>query len=140
MLANIYMRRFLKAWAQRGHEHRFGSRIVSYADDFVNELPDGYDFDYINADVLIHRASVKGGRIAVPDGPSYAVLVLPKQTEMRPRPRSRGDGLVELNTRAETGERSHGDTVGQRRRQKEVQRPKAIAMEPKARKCLAVCE
>jgi RNA-directed DNA polymerase len=35
LLANIYMRRFLKAWEQRGHDRRFGSRIVNYADDFV---------------------------------------------------------------------------------------------------------
>ncbi|MCH7224883.1 glycosyl hydrolase [Haloferula sp. A504] len=47
-------------------------------------LPDGYDFDFINSDVLIHRAKVVDGRIAVPDGPSYAVLVLPKQNVMRP--------------------------------------------------------
>ncbi|MFM7182838.1 MAG: glycosyl hydrolase [Verrucomicrobiales bacterium] len=49
------------------------------------ELPAGYDFDYINSDVLINRATVKNGRITVPDGPSYAVLVLPKQTIMRPQ-------------------------------------------------------
>jgi hypothetical protein len=47
-------------------------------------LPDGYDFDFINSDVLIHRATVKDGRITVPNGPSYAVLVLPKQPVMRP--------------------------------------------------------
>ncbi len=35
LLANIYMRRFLNAWKQRGHDRRFGSRIVNYADDFV---------------------------------------------------------------------------------------------------------
>src|SRR5262245_62092812 len=35
LLANIYMRRFLKAWEQRGYDKRFGSRIVNYADDFV---------------------------------------------------------------------------------------------------------
>lgn len=35
LLANIYMRRFLKAWEQRGLDRRFGSRIVNYADDFV---------------------------------------------------------------------------------------------------------
>jgi RNA-directed DNA polymerase len=35
LLANIYMRRFLKAWRQRGNALRFGSRIVNYADDFV---------------------------------------------------------------------------------------------------------
>ena len=35
LLANIYMRRFLKAWELRGNDRRFGSRVVSYADDFV---------------------------------------------------------------------------------------------------------
>ena len=35
LLANIYMRRFLKAWQQFGLDRKFGSRIVNYADDFV---------------------------------------------------------------------------------------------------------
>jgi RNA-directed DNA polymerase len=35
LLANIYMRRFLKAWELRGNGRRFGSRVVNYADDFV---------------------------------------------------------------------------------------------------------
>jgi RNA-directed DNA polymerase len=35
LLANIYMRRFLKAWEQRGHEQKLQARIVNYADDFV---------------------------------------------------------------------------------------------------------
>jgi len=48
------------------------------------ELPDGYDFDYINSDVLIHRAKVERGRIILPGGASYAVLVLPPQRVMRP--------------------------------------------------------
>jgi len=47
-------------------------------------LPDGYDFDYINSDVLIHRATVKDGRILIPSGPSYAALVLPRHAAMRP--------------------------------------------------------
>lgn len=48
------------------------------------ELPDGYDFDSINSDVLINAAKVQNGRITLPHGVSYAVLVLPKQTQMRP--------------------------------------------------------
>ncbi|MBA7576139.1 hypothetical protein ES708_17976 [subsurface metagenome] len=48
------------------------------------ELPDGYEFDFINSDVLINRSSVKDGRIVVKDGPGYAVLVLPRQKVMRP--------------------------------------------------------
>ena len=35
LLANIYMRRFLKAWTVRGNERKYRSRVVNYADDFV---------------------------------------------------------------------------------------------------------
>lgn len=35
LLANIYFRRFLKAWEELGLERKFQSRIVNYADDFV---------------------------------------------------------------------------------------------------------
>jgi RNA-directed DNA polymerase len=35
LLANLYMRRFVLAWKQRGLEQTLGSRIVTYADDLV---------------------------------------------------------------------------------------------------------
>ncbi len=35
LLANIYMRRFLRAWRERGKDREYRARIVSYADDFV---------------------------------------------------------------------------------------------------------
>ncbi|MBK7131926.1 MAG: glycoside hydrolase [Bacteroidales bacterium] len=45
--------------------------------------PEGYDYDYINADVLINRMSVgSDGKLLLPDGMSYAVLVLPNTTRM----------------------------------------------------------
>ena len=45
--------------------------------------PDGYDYDYINADVLINRMSVASdGRLTLPDGMSYSVLVLPNTNRM----------------------------------------------------------
>ena len=47
-------------------------------------LPEGYDFDFINSDVLINRASVSDGKILVKNGPAYAALVLPRQKAMRP--------------------------------------------------------
>ena len=41
-------------------------------------VPEGYDFDYVNADVVVNRMFVKDdGRIELPDGMSYRVLVLP---------------------------------------------------------------
>ncbi len=47
-------------------------------------LPKGYSFDYINAEVIETRLSVKDGRFVLPDGMSYKILVLPKLTTMRP--------------------------------------------------------
>jgi hypothetical protein len=47
-------------------------------------LPPGRDFDFINAEVIETKLTVKNGRLTVPGGPSYQVLVLPPQTTMRP--------------------------------------------------------
>src|ERR1035437_9261800 len=45
--------------------------------------PEGYDYDYVNADVVLNRMSVKeDGRLALPDGMSYRVLVLPRIERM----------------------------------------------------------
>ena len=40
------------------------------------DLPSGYNFDYINADGLIHELNVSNGRITTKSGMSYEVLVL----------------------------------------------------------------
>ncbi|HPA19816.1 MAG TPA: glycosyl hydrolase [Verrucomicrobiae bacterium] len=56
--------------------------------------PPGYDFDYINAEALLNRARVIEGRIALPDGPSYALLVLPPLDTMRPETLRRIRDLV----------------------------------------------
>jgi hypothetical protein len=39
--------------------------------------PEGYAFDWINADVLLNRMSVENHRLVLPSGMSYRVLVLP---------------------------------------------------------------
>ncbi|MEI8291450.1 MAG: glycosyl hydrolase [Verrucomicrobiota bacterium] len=41
-------------------------------------LPAGYDFDAVNADVLLHRSTVKNGRLTLASGANYAALVLPQ--------------------------------------------------------------
>ncbi len=45
-------------------------------------LSKGYDFDVINTDVILNRMSVKDGRLVLPDGMSYAMLLLPDQVHM----------------------------------------------------------
>lgn len=46
--------------------------------------PVGRDFDYVNAEVIEKSFSVQNGRLALPFGLSYRVLVLPEQVTMRP--------------------------------------------------------
>ena len=46
------------------------------SDDPAKVLP-GYDYDVINEDALVNRLSVKNGRLVLPDGITYRVLVLP---------------------------------------------------------------
>lgn len=46
-------------------------------------MPQGYQFDYINADALVSRMKVDGeGKLVLPDGMQYSVLVLPQTQEM----------------------------------------------------------
>ena len=59
------------------------------------ELPDGYSYDYINAEVIINRLSVKDGKFVLPDGTSYKIMVLPPIKTMRPELLSKIVSLVE---------------------------------------------
>jgi hypothetical protein len=45
-------------------------------------LGEGYDYDVVNTDVILNRMSVRNGRITLPDGMSYAVMVLPDHDHM----------------------------------------------------------
>lgn len=49
------------------------------------ELGSGYDYDVVNTDVVLNRMQVRDGRIYLPHGQSYAVLVLPEEETMDPR-------------------------------------------------------
>ena len=45
-------------------------------------LGTGYDYDVCNAEVLLRRMAVRDGRIVLPDGMSYRLLVLPEREGM----------------------------------------------------------
>ena len=56
-----------------------------WASGTVPAPPEGYDYDFINADVLLHRMTVSAdGRLTLPDGMSYRALILPLTDRMRP--------------------------------------------------------
>jgi hypothetical protein len=61
------------------------STMPIWGDGVKPAPPEGYDYDYVNVDVLLHRMSVgEDGRLMLPDGVSYRVLVLPQSKSMRP--------------------------------------------------------
>ncbi len=63
-------------------------RYDHHPPDFVPQrrldpsLGSGYDYDVTNTDVILNRMDVKDGRIVLPDGMSYELLVLPDQQDM----------------------------------------------------------
>ncbi|QJD79598.1 glycosyl hydrolase [Spirosoma rhododendri] len=45
-------------------------------DELTPAPPDGYDYDLINGETLLTKATVKNNRLTLPDGMSYRILVL----------------------------------------------------------------
>lgn len=46
--------------------------------------PAGFDYDYLNTDLLLHHARVANGNVVLDSGAQYRVLVLPPATQMTP--------------------------------------------------------
>jgi len=54
------------------------STMPIWGEGLIPAPPAGYDYDYINTDVLINRMSVSdNGKLILPDGMTYSILVLP---------------------------------------------------------------
>ncbi len=58
-------------------------------------IPDGYNFDFINAEVIMERMEVRDGVFVLFDGQRYRLLVLPPLETMRPEVLERLLELVE---------------------------------------------
>jgi len=58
-------------------------------------LPPGHDCDAVNVEVLMTRLSARDGRIVLPDGMSYRLLVLPQRDRMTPEALGKIATLVE---------------------------------------------
>ncbi|HVU33584.1 MAG TPA: glycosyl hydrolase [Opitutaceae bacterium] len=71
---------------------RFVADVLYYAGDWAPNvavpkhvdpsLGPGFDYDVCNAEVLLTRLGVQGGRIVLPDGLGYRLLVLPENHRM----------------------------------------------------------
>lgn len=63
-----------------------GDNIVGYTKVHRRDLnpvpPEGYDYDLMNTETLLNRAWVERGRLRLPDGMNYRVLVLQEQSHI----------------------------------------------------------
>ena len=73
-------------------EGKFGADVLFYNGDITPNLVDqktvypglgqGYDYDVCNEEVLLTRVDTKDGKIVLPDGMQYRILVLPDDDRM----------------------------------------------------------
>jgi len=72
----------------------FGEDAPRMIGTLIPDVPQGYNYDYINAEVIIRDASVKDGKLVLPHGTTYRILVLPPQNTMRPEMLTKIEQLV----------------------------------------------
>ncbi len=89
--------RYLQRCQYLLRQGRFAADVAYYYGEDANSfvlaknmmspaLPQGYDCDTLNAEVLLKRATVRSGRLVLPDGMSYRYLVLPHQDSWKASP------------------------------------------------------
>jgi hypothetical protein len=70
-----------------------GDVCFYYGDNAPNQVPlkhvyeglgEGYEYDVCNTEVILERMTTRDGKIYLPDGMSYEVLVLPNRTGINP--------------------------------------------------------
>ncbi len=59
------------------------------------KLPKGYSFDYINGEVIKNRLTFQNGKLTLPDGLNYSIIVLPNSETIRPEILEKLRNLVE---------------------------------------------
>ncbi len=57
----------------------------TYGGSTFPDVPKGYDFDLCSMDALLNRMTCRDGRLVMPDGMSYRLLMLPDDTNMTPQ-------------------------------------------------------
>jgi len=67
----------------------YGEEAPNYVpakDSMIPPLPKGFDCDSINAEALLSRMTVKDGRLCLPQGINYRILVMPYRPYSMPPP------------------------------------------------------
>lgn len=97
-----------KAWADYTRRNQHMLQQGTYAADimyFIGEdapkmsgtapdMPEGYSYDYVNAEVIMDRMTINDGKFTLPDGLQYSLLVFPEGITMRPEVLAKIEELV----------------------------------------------
>ena len=62
------------------------SNLTAIFANHFPDVPEGYNYDYVNADALIHKFSVTRGLLTTPSGMSYRVLALDPRSNLMSLP------------------------------------------------------
>ncbi len=65
------------------------SNVTMLYRESLPDIPDGYNFDFVNSDAVINDLSVKSGSVIAPSGSRYKVIVLGKNADMMSLPVAR---------------------------------------------------
>jgi hypothetical protein len=80
---NSYMLQQRRFAADIAYFYREDSNLTAVFTHKSPDVPAGYNFDYINADALVHLLTIEDGRLATPSGMRYRVLALdPRSQQM----------------------------------------------------------
>jgi hypothetical protein len=71
------------------------TRFVPGREYMQPALPAGYNYDCVNSEVLLSLMSVQEGRLRLPNGTSYGLMVLPEQRTMSPEALRRIEELIQ---------------------------------------------
>ncbi len=74
----------------------YGDSVPNFvpAKRIISGLGFGYDYDFINSDILFNNLIVDEEKLALPDGQTYEILVLPDVNYMQPEILSKIEDLV----------------------------------------------
>jgi hypothetical protein len=73
---NAYMLQQGKFIADIAYFYGEDNNITALFEDRLPDVPSGYNYDFVNSDVILNVLSVNHGQIATPGGMSYRVLAL----------------------------------------------------------------
>jgi hypothetical protein len=92
----------------------YGDHVPNFAQlkksDPAKILP-GYDYDVITEEALLTRASVRAGKIVLPDGMSYRILVLPDRNSISLPALKKLKELVAAGATVIGPKAAHGETL-----------------------------